>query len=224
MPTEDAYSSGHLVLFHFGTCKCSNVETNISWTCLVSGLLSFEHPSVLLFLLYNIPLSYPYQTLIPTYRYHIYIHIRPGRSRLPQTQFPVQGEHRQSVDSGPAFEWCRRQNQREMEDEGHHSRRRPGLQGNCGRTGVRTRRNHEDDRNHNQRWHGKYSAKYPLSHKLSRTHRCNDIKILIKLENLRKKLDFWILYLFPSLYGTPGHVENMTALVLLSCLLSLSFI
>ena len=51
MPTEDAYSSGHLVLSHFGTCKCSNVETNISWTCLVSGFLSFEHPSVLLFLL-----------------------------------------------------------------------------------------------------------------------------------------------------------------------------
>ena len=51
MPTGDAYSSGHLVLSHFGTCKCSNVETNISWTCLVSGLLSFEHPSVLLFLL-----------------------------------------------------------------------------------------------------------------------------------------------------------------------------
>ena len=50
MPTEDAYSSGHLVLSHFGACKCSNVETNISWTCLVSGLLSFEHPSVLLFL------------------------------------------------------------------------------------------------------------------------------------------------------------------------------
>ena len=44
---QDAYSSGHLVLSHFGTCKCSNVETNISWTCLVSGLLSFEHPSVL---------------------------------------------------------------------------------------------------------------------------------------------------------------------------------
>ena len=46
-----AYSSGHLVLSHFGTCKCSNVETNISWTYLVSGLLSFEHSSVLLFLL-----------------------------------------------------------------------------------------------------------------------------------------------------------------------------
>ena len=30
MPTEDAYSSGHLVLSHFGTCMCSNVETNLS--------------------------------------------------------------------------------------------------------------------------------------------------------------------------------------------------
>ena len=51
MPTEDAYSSGHLVLSHFGTCMCSNVETTLSWTCLVSGLLNFEHPSVLLFCL-----------------------------------------------------------------------------------------------------------------------------------------------------------------------------
>ena len=51
MPTEDAYSSGHLVLSHFGTCMCSNVETNLSWTCLVSGLLNFEHPSELLFCL-----------------------------------------------------------------------------------------------------------------------------------------------------------------------------
>ena len=33
------------------TLARSNVETNISWTCLVSGLLSLEHPSVLLFLL-----------------------------------------------------------------------------------------------------------------------------------------------------------------------------
>ena len=49
MPRGDSYSSGHLVLSHFGTCMCSNVETNLSWTCLVSGLLSFEHPSVLLF-------------------------------------------------------------------------------------------------------------------------------------------------------------------------------
>ena len=49
MQTEDAYSSGHLVRSHFGTCMCSNVETNLSWTCLVFGLLSFEYPSVLLF-------------------------------------------------------------------------------------------------------------------------------------------------------------------------------
>ena len=34
-----------------GTCMCSNVETNLSLTCLVSGLLNFEHPSVLLFCL-----------------------------------------------------------------------------------------------------------------------------------------------------------------------------
>ena len=39
------------VLSHFGTCMCSNVETTLSWTCLVSGLLNFEHPSVLLFCL-----------------------------------------------------------------------------------------------------------------------------------------------------------------------------
>ena len=32
-----------------GLACVSNVETNLSWTCLVSGLLSFEHPSVLLF-------------------------------------------------------------------------------------------------------------------------------------------------------------------------------
>ena len=49
MPAGDADSSGHLVLSHFGTCMSSNVETNLSWTCLVSGLLNFEHPSVLLF-------------------------------------------------------------------------------------------------------------------------------------------------------------------------------
>ena len=49
MPTEDAYSSGHLVLSHFGPCMCSNVETNLSWTCIVSGPLNVEHLSVLLF-------------------------------------------------------------------------------------------------------------------------------------------------------------------------------
>ena len=43
------YSSRHLALSHFGTCMCSNVETNLSQTCLLSELLSFEHPSVLLF-------------------------------------------------------------------------------------------------------------------------------------------------------------------------------
>ena len=34
-----------------GLASVLNVQTNLSWTCLVSGLLSFEHPSVLLFLL-----------------------------------------------------------------------------------------------------------------------------------------------------------------------------
>ena len=38
MPTEDAYSSGHLVLSQFGTGKCSNIKTNFSWICIVSGL------------------------------------------------------------------------------------------------------------------------------------------------------------------------------------------
>ena len=42
MPTGDAYSSGHLVLSHFRTCICSYVETNLSWTCLVSGLFEFR--------------------------------------------------------------------------------------------------------------------------------------------------------------------------------------
>ena len=37
MPTEDAYSR-HLVLSQFGTLKWSYVKTNLSWTCLVSGL------------------------------------------------------------------------------------------------------------------------------------------------------------------------------------------
>ena len=39
----------HITLSHFETCMFSNVEINLSKTCLVSGLLSFEHPSVLLF-------------------------------------------------------------------------------------------------------------------------------------------------------------------------------
>ena len=33
MPTEDAYSSGHLVLSHFGTCKSSNVENVLNLSC-----------------------------------------------------------------------------------------------------------------------------------------------------------------------------------------------
>ena len=68
MPTEDAYSSRHLVLSHFGTCMCSNVETNLSWTCLVSGLLNFEHPSVLLFcfaIRYLSSMLYVYRFLWP---------------------------------------------------------------------------------------------------------------------------------------------------------------
>ena len=32
-----------------GSCMCSNVDTNLSWTCFDSGLLNFEHPSVPLF-------------------------------------------------------------------------------------------------------------------------------------------------------------------------------
>ena len=62
------YSSGHLVLSHIRTCnrtvtvhqfycilhcKCSNIETNLSWTCRVSGFLSFEYPAVLQFCLQN---------------------------------------------------------------------------------------------------------------------------------------------------------------------------
>ena len=41
-PTEDAYSSGHLVLSHFGTCICSNVETILSWTCHIYGPFEFR--------------------------------------------------------------------------------------------------------------------------------------------------------------------------------------
>ena len=35
-------------------CVLMSDETNLSWTCLVSGLLSFEHPSVLLFCFYKL--------------------------------------------------------------------------------------------------------------------------------------------------------------------------
>ena len=41
----------HLSCIHvYKENKNSNVKTNLFWTFLVSGLLSFEHPSVLLFL------------------------------------------------------------------------------------------------------------------------------------------------------------------------------
>ena len=32
MQTEDAHSSGHLVVSNIGTCMRSNVDTNLSWT------------------------------------------------------------------------------------------------------------------------------------------------------------------------------------------------
>ena len=65
MPTGDADSFGHLVLSHFGTCMCSNVETNLSWTCLVSGLLNFEPlliwtllPNLTFYLLYKVSMEH----------------------------------------------------------------------------------------------------------------------------------------------------------------------
>ena len=42
-----------LVLSHFGTCECSNVETNLSWICLVSGLLSSNIPQYFCFCLHS---------------------------------------------------------------------------------------------------------------------------------------------------------------------------
>ena len=51
MPTGDAFSSGHLVLSHFGTCMCSNVESNLSWTNLVSELLTSNIPRYFYFTL-----------------------------------------------------------------------------------------------------------------------------------------------------------------------------
>ena len=39
-----------LVMSHFRTRKYSKVETNLSWTSLVSGFLNFEHPLVLFLL------------------------------------------------------------------------------------------------------------------------------------------------------------------------------
>ena len=48
---KDSYSSEYLVMSHFRTCKYSNVETNLFLCCPVSGLLDYEHPSVILFYL-----------------------------------------------------------------------------------------------------------------------------------------------------------------------------
>ena len=57
---------GHLVLSHIGTCMRSNVETNTSWTCFVSGLLSFEHSYVLLINSYKRDTKYcEWLTLLP---------------------------------------------------------------------------------------------------------------------------------------------------------------
>ena len=50
-PTEDTYSSGHLVLSHFGACISSNVETILSWTCHVYGPFGFRTPFGTSFLL-----------------------------------------------------------------------------------------------------------------------------------------------------------------------------
>ena len=49
MPTEEAYSSWHLVLSHFWTWKSSNIETNLSRTCLVSGILVLNFPQYFCF-------------------------------------------------------------------------------------------------------------------------------------------------------------------------------
>ena len=53
MPTEDAYFSWHLAVSYFGTCKCSNVETNLSWTCLVSGFCVSNSPRYFCFAFNN---------------------------------------------------------------------------------------------------------------------------------------------------------------------------
>ena len=58
MPTENTDFSGHLVLYHFGTCNCSSVGTNHSQTCRLSGLLIFlryfELTTISLFIMHDI--------------------------------------------------------------------------------------------------------------------------------------------------------------------------
>ena len=61
MPTEDAYSSGHLVLFHFGTCMCSNVETNPPLN--LSCLRTFEFPTSLGTSVLNRTVSMPWHAI-----------------------------------------------------------------------------------------------------------------------------------------------------------------
>ena len=55
MQTEDAYSSKHLDLSNFGTCKCPYVKTYRSQNLLVYWFMRFKHPSELL--LYKQPNS-----------------------------------------------------------------------------------------------------------------------------------------------------------------------
>ena len=48
-PTEDAYSSGHLVLSHLGLAFVLMLRPFFPELVMSTDLLSFEHPSVLLF-------------------------------------------------------------------------------------------------------------------------------------------------------------------------------
>ena len=56
-----------VVLSYFRTCKCSYFETNLSWTCLISGLLSFEHPSVFLFCLLGLSYTIYNKQILQTF-------------------------------------------------------------------------------------------------------------------------------------------------------------
>ena len=100
--TEDAYSSGHLVLFHSGTCMCSNVETNLSWTCLVPGLLSFEHPSVLLFC-FDVYFSFVWMHITLRFICENFTRISVKISVL---WGPKYGEYAASSVSASVTSWC----------------------------------------------------------------------------------------------------------------------
>ena len=54
MPRENDYSSGHWVLSHFGTCMCSNVETNLSCHVLLSDFWVSNIPWYFCFPFYHI--------------------------------------------------------------------------------------------------------------------------------------------------------------------------